>query len=132
MAKYDLREVFELIDADEVESSVSTAVSRVMEVYSGSHPSMEAAEAENFIIDGLKSLTEDDFVRTVLMKITRTPADEYGLVYDNRDWYVKLSIETYLGTDERYVDNVSFHPPEKDLTTVNGLILKGQGDGKKI
>lgn len=126
MAAFSLTEVLSLIECDEIEFARSSAINPVIREYSDSNPFMTPEEAENFIIDGIRSLEAGNFVKTVPMVGTDSYADEYGLVYDNRGWYIKLSIETYPGSEERYVDNISFHPPRRDLSTVGGIKLKGR------
>lgn len=69
------------------------------------------------------SLTEDDFVETVML-CDGTPADVYGLELSGGSWYVKFMItpQTSARDDLLEVDLVSCHPPLHDLRTRRGII----------
>ena len=123
---FSLAEVLELIRNDDIEFAISSAIKPVITAYSDSNPYMSTVEAENLIIDALLQLENCHFVRTVIMTTNGAKADESGMIYDNRGWYVKLSISTYPGSDERYVDNISFHPPRRDMKTTGGIIIRGK------
>lgn len=123
---FPLTEVFNLINNDYIEFALSSSIKPVIAAYSDSKPYMSTFEAENLIIDALLQLRDENFVRTVIMKANGARADEYGMIYDNRGWYLKLNIETYPGSDERYVDNISFHPPRRNLTTTGGINIRGK------
>lgn len=48
--------------------------------------------------------------------------DEYGLEdYEGHNWYIKFSIVT---NDGEYIEEVSFHPLEKEMTLLDGRTLK--------
>lgn len=102
------------------------AVIRVLEA-KGSQRS--TAEADRFILRGLKELTEAHFVESVIQwGDPNCVADVYGLIFDGSPWYVKFRIDT----EEQTLEEISFHPPEKELTTVGGLkIPKGEVDHEK-
>lgn len=50
--------------------------------------------------------------------------DVYGLSFGGECWYVKF----LLAEDEQgeFVDQVSFHPIEKDMTLANNKVLRGK------
>jgi hypothetical protein len=48
--------------------------------------------------------------------------DEYGLVYEKRGWYAKFRID-----EDGDLDEISFHPPERELKTVGGLVIAAGG-----
>lgn len=81
-------------------------------------------EAEEFIYNGILKLDSNCFSETKLQWDNPPDlVDVYGLQLDNENWYVKFSI----GQDENgeYLDEISFHPLEKDMKLANGKILKG-------
>lgn len=73
-------------------------------------------EAESIILRGILKLQNEDFNRRISMwgKV----ADEYGLEgYLTYNWYVKFMIE------DGDLEQISFHPCEKDMTLANGRTI---------
>lgn len=73
-------------------------------------------EAETIILRGILKLQNEDFNRRISMwgKV----ADEYGLEgYLTYNWYVKFMIE------DGDLEQISFHPCEKDMTLANGRTI---------
>ena len=130
-ARYPLQSVFAIIDAGDLSrvwfSAPSRSLSSVLKVYQGeaSGPK-DPEEAKRFILKGLRSLKEENFVRTVIMwGDPNCLGDEYGLVFDKRGWYAKFRID-----EDGDLDEISFHPPERELKTVGGLIIPAGGKVK--
>jgi hypothetical protein len=53
----------------------------------------------------------------------RSVSDVYGVQINGRDWWIKLTLEE-VESDKKHVLVISFHPPEREFTTVAGLELK--------
>ncbi len=89
-------------------------------------------EAEAFILKAIRSLTEVHFCESVLQwNDPKCVADVYGFNYDDRPWYVKFRINRE-DEDDAFLDEISFHPPEKEMKTVDGVVVPIGGDnGKK-
>lgn len=86
-------------------------VARVLELDIDSAPLVVA--------NGIMTLEEKDFSRTVLQ--WDTLADEYGLEnFKGHNWYVKFRLET---NDGSFLEEISFHPIEKELRLANGRVL---------
>ena len=120
--KYSLQLVFDIIDSDDSEkvrfSAKSKSIDPVIEVYSKTSNPKTISEAQLFILSGLKTLTDLNFVqRTIQWNNPKCIADVYGLIYDKRPWYIKFVIED--GT----LEQISFHPPIAELKTIRGLII---------
>lgn len=43
--------------------------------------------------------------------------DKYGLMFDGRPWFIKFAIV------DGELEEISFHPPEKELKTLSGLVI---------
>lgn len=82
-------------------------------------------EAEKIILDGILKLEESGFGRQAL-QLDVVVVDIYGLEsYLGYDWYVKFLIED--GT----LDEISFHPLERDLKLADGRNLESVIDESK-
>ncbi len=74
-------------------------------------------EAVEIILEGISMLKLEDFQASVM--VWDDVADEYGLCsYLGRNWYVKLRID-----DDNVLNEISFHPCEKDMQLPSGRIL---------
>lgn len=74
-------------------------------------------EVEAFILRGIKTLTDAHFIQRVLQwDDPKCVADVYGIIFEGCPWYVKFLID-----EEGILEPISFHPPEKDLTTSGGI-----------
>ena len=117
--KYDLNAIRQLCSTGNREliwfSATSRSTSQVIAVYAATDSPKGYKEAVEFILKGLQALTTEDFVESVLQ--WNTVADVYGLVFDNRPWYVKFIFENGV------LEEISFHPPEKPLKTVSGKTI---------
>lgn len=125
-ARYPLADVFSIISSGDSErvwfSAPSRSIDKVIKVYMKTNTPKTIQEAQNFIMSGIKSLTPNDFVQSQLQwDDPKCVADVYGLIYDNKPWYVKFLIE------QGDLEQISFHPPEKEMKTVTGKIIS-QGD----
>ena len=95
--------------------ALSSAVNRVIETL---HKTDHGARV--FILDQICKLEDCDFCQSVVM--TEEVYDEYGKIIDEIPWYIKLAI---LEEDkEEFISCISFHPLEKDMKTVSGIIKK--------
>lgn len=73
-------------------------------------------EAEAIILDGILKLENADFSRRISM--WDSVADEYAIEgYLGYNWYVKFMVE------EGDLEQISFHPCEKDMTLANGRTI---------
>lgn len=120
--KYELKDVFSIINSGD-ETKIWFSVPRksyewVVQVYADTENSKTNSEAIEFIKLGILSLTEDNFVNQVTMYSDPTDiADEYGLIFDDKPWYIKLQIT------EGELNEISFHPPQKRLKTFSGKVI---------
>lgn len=126
-ARFDLQDVFKIIDSgdrDKIQIGYQRGTKLVIEAYRNSTTPMENREADDFILAGVRSLTPDNFCKSVLHKNDSSVImDEYGLIYDDKPWYVKL----YLDGD--FLFQLSFHPPQREMKLENGTkIPKGESD----
>lgn len=120
--KYDLKDVFDIINlADEERiwfSVPAKSYESVVQVYSETDSPMTNSEAVSFVLDGILALQDENFVNQVTMYGDPTDvADEYGIIYDGKPWYVKLQII------EGDLNEISFHPPQKKLVTFSGKVI---------
>lgn len=130
-ARYSLPEVFAIIDTADLDrvwfSAPPRSLKAVLMIYQSevSGPK-DPGEAKRFILQGIRILKEVNFVRTVVMwNDPSCLADEYGLIYEKRGWYAKFRID-----EDGDLDEISFHPPERELKTVGGLIIQAGGKVK--
>ena len=73
--------------------------------------------AERMILEGLLQLEKHHFSQRVSM--WDGVADEYGLEdYLEHNWYINFMIEA-----DGSLEEISFHPCEKDMTLANGKVL---------
>lgn len=130
-ARYLLPGVFAIIDAGDLSriwfSAPSRSLKPVLKIYqSEASGPKDPEEAKRFILRGIRSLKEENFVRTVIMwGDANCLGDEYGLISDNRGWYAKFRID-----EDGELDEISFHPPERELKTVGGLVIPAGGKVK--
>lgn len=116
-AAYSLVEVFRLIGERKVIfSAPSRSIRRVIDVYRGSDAPKTETDARDFILEGLKTLTERNFCGSQV-QWGDLVVDKYGLIYDGKPWFVKFAI-----TDGE-LEEISFHPPEQELRTHGGLLV---------
>ncbi|MBI3556683.1 MAG: type II toxin-antitoxin system MqsR family toxin [Deltaproteobacteria bacterium] len=130
-ARYLLKDVFRLIaDGSYWFSARPRSSYAVIKAYGSSGKTLSADEAEAFILKAIGDLTEGHFCESVLQwNDPKCIADVYGLIYDERPWYVKFRIDSEEGET---LEEISFHPPEKEMKTVNGSVIpKGANDGKE-
>lgn len=125
-AKNELPHVFGLIHANKYWfSAPSRSVSKVIEVYAASGKPMTNTEAEAFIIQGVLALKEENFFQSGTQ--WEMVVDIYGLIHHGLPWYVKLGVqdeETEDGTKEPWLQEISFHQPEKAFKTVGGIEIQ--------
>jgi hypothetical protein len=77
-------------------------------------------DAEKIILDGIFRLQNSDFCRSNLQ--WGLVMDEYGLEsYLGHNWYIKFYISKEDGLEA--LEEVSFHPLEKDMHLTDGRIL---------
>jgi len=124
-AKYDLQKVFPLVNNRDVEfNSPSRSIFEVIKFFDQKQKPCSNVEAMEYIFEGILSLNENCFSRRILQ--WDIVADEYGLQFEGENWYVKFLIDK--DDDGEFLEEISFHPLEKEMTLANGKKLKG---GKK-
>ncbi len=121
-AKYPLQQVFDFIDTEDSEkvwfSATSKSIGPVIEVYFNTSSPKSIIGARLFILAGLKTLTDLNYVkRSIQWNNPKCIADVYGLIYDKRPWYIKFVIE------DGVLEQISFHPPKAELKTMGGLLI---------
>lgn len=120
-ARYPLESIFALINTRDREriwfSAPSRSIFAVLQVYGKTNNSKTPEEGREFILAGLKALTEKNFVESVTQwGDPKCVADVYGLIYDSRPWYVKFRIN-----EDNILEEISFHPPEKAMITIGKI-----------
>jgi len=122
-ARHPLTEVKRLVKAhlEKGEDTVwFSAASRSIDPVVASYPHFSTQEATAWILRAILTLQEGDFCFSNLQwGDPNLVADVYGLVFDGRPWFVKFLIENGC------LEEISFHPPEKTLTTVSGKQIPG-------
>ena len=122
-AAHSLDEVKRLINAylQNGEDTVwFSAITRSVDQVTALYPRFSTQEAVRFILEAVLSLSEQDFCSSNLQwGSTNLVADVYGLIYDDKPWFVKFLIENNT------VEEISFHPPEKPLKTSGGKLIPG-------
>ena len=79
--------------------------------------------ANEIIANGLSILEGSDFYRRKLQ--WHDVFDEYGLEnYKGHNWYVKYCIVKEDTNATEYIEEVSFHPLEKEMSLPDGRTLK--------
>lgn len=101
----------------------SRSVLPVQQTYERLGKPKDGVEAQWFILDGIKKLTERHFFRSSIQWDDPTLiADIFGLIYDGLPWYIKFML-----TEECILEEISFHPPERKFKTVGGILIpKGE------
>jgi len=125
-SKFELSDVFKIIDSkDETKiyfSAFSRSVMPVMEVFQIENKAITQEQAKEYILEGIRTLTPEHFVRTVILFNDSTYlADEYGCYFDNKPWYIKFRID-----EEGNLEEVSFHPPLRDIVTSAGIVIEAR------
>lgn len=123
-ANYLLEEVFKIVDSGEPDriwfSARSRSIDAVIKAYMNTQCPKTIEGAQNFILSGIKTLTPNDFVESVYQ--WDCIADVYGIIYDERSWYVKFRID-----ENNDLEQISFHPPTKEMKTISeNLIPRGK------
>ncbi|MBI3294133.1 MAG: hypothetical protein HYZ71_05320 [Deltaproteobacteria bacterium] len=130
-ARHPLQSVFAIIDTGDLDriwfSAPTRSISTVLRIYkSEASGPKDPDETKRFILQGIRTLKEINFVRTVVMwNDPSCLADEYGLIHEKRGWYAKFRVD-----EDGDLDEISFHPPERELKTVGGLIIPAGGTVK--
>ncbi len=76
--------------------------------------------ANRKIAMGLLGLEEKDFLRRTWQ--WNDVFDEYGLEnFEGHNWYIKYCV---VKEDSKYIEEVSFHPLEKEMVLPDGRVLK--------
>lgn len=122
--RYSLQEVHQAIEKGRVKfTAPHRSVNIVVLVYEAVGNMKSEKEAEEFIIEGMRHLSERHFCKSIVQwSDPACLADVYGLIYDKLPWYVKFRLN-----EEGVLEEISFHPPERNLRTVGGLMIpKGQ------
>lgn len=115
-ANYSLTRVRELVRNDQKPYfSTTRATNCVIEELQ-----LTLEEAKQFMISGIIQLTEDNFCESVL--INGDVYDVYGKRIKKIPWYIKFSI--FEDEGGFYLYNISFHPTEKQLTTIAEVLEK--------
>jgi hypothetical protein len=125
--KYELADVFQLIRVSKYWFSArSRSVNEVIRVYANSGSPKTTADAEKLILNALLTLTEKNFYQRNFQ--WEVILDIYGLIYDNRCWYVKFAVvdEEENGMTDLWLQEISFHPPKEGSVTLGGIKIKAE------
>lgn len=120
---YSLEAVFALIDSYMIDgnennvwfSAESRSIEAVIAAYRGTEKCKDRVSAIDFILMGIKQLTDQWFWASHLQ--WGVVVDKYGLIYDEKPWFIKFAIEDNL------LNEISFHPTEEEVKTVGGFIV---------
>lgn len=123
-AKYALTEVAIAIKEKRYWfSAPSRSLSEVIRIFEKLGSPKNEMEATDFILQGIKSLKQTDFVQSVLQwNDPKCVADVYGTVIEGQPWFIKFRID-----EDGSLEEISFHPPNKSMTTVGGTVVP-EGD----
>ena len=124
MPKFSLTDVFAVIDSGDEKriwfSAKRRSVAAVIEVFRRAGTPKTYEEAVRFILEGIKTLTDADYVQTTTLFNDPTyVVDLYGVSFDGRPWYVKFRLD-----DDGDLEELSFHPPETEMRTVGGKLIQ--------
>lgn len=98
----------------------SLSLDQVIRVYQDSESPKSQWEAEEFIRAGMKALEPKNFAGRTRQWESEI-ADQYGIIFDGKPWFVKFLI----GQDGE-LEEISFHPPEKPLAIKSGEIIPSE------
>jgi hypothetical protein len=123
--KYSLEEVYEKIRQKKYWfSAMSRSIDQVIKAYGKVKNQEVIEEAEGFILDGILKLNEQNFYKRVIQwDDLSCIADVYGIILDGKPWFVKFRIDF----EENLLEEISFHPPEAEFTTVGGIRIPAGG-----
>lgn len=97
---------------------MSRSIDQVIESYGKAKTQESILEAEDFILNGIQKLTEQNFYKRVIQwDDLSCIADVYGIILDGKPWFVKFRIDF----EEDLLEEISFHSPEAEFTTVGGI-----------
>lgn len=82
-------------------------------------------EAKVYILEAMQELVAGDFSHSHSQ--WDGFADVYGVVRDEIPWFIKFMLGVDLEKKQEYLEQISFHRPEKDLKLANGKIIKTDG-----
>jgi hypothetical protein len=116
-AKYPLPEVFKRIKEKKYWfSAPSRSTDCIIEVFECTDRKMGIEQAETFALEGIFQLTDKHFYKRVL-QWSNCVADVYGLVFQNKPWFIKFRIDD----EDDVLEEISFHPPDEAFVTIGGF-----------
>lgn len=123
-ARYPLPEVRRLIEEKRYWFPAKPrSIHAVISVFEDLGTGIQESEAVSYILEAVSRLKTADFCESVLQwNDPKCIADVYGIMKDGHPWYVKLRI------DDNELEEISFHPPEKQMRLANGKMIPA---GKK-
>ena len=125
IAKYPLSEVFTLVmEGKYWFPAPSRSFLIVQGLYSETPKAKSTIEAKQFILAGILSLKPENFYKRQMQ--WGVIVDIYGLIFDDMPWFVKFAIapaENDDGFEESFLQEISFHPPERSFVTRGGIKL---------
>lgn len=96
----------------------SRSLDRVIDILS-----LDRIEADDYIVEGLRSLEESDYCTSNLSLGFK--CDVYVKVIDEIPWYIKFCLRDE--DDNEVLNQISFHPLEKDAEVCGVRIEKYEG-----
>ncbi|MEK2646447.1 hypothetical protein [Bdellovibrio sp. BCCA] len=119
-----LAKVKKLTEQNKIEATKTRALDFVQRIYK-----CGPSDAIKKITKEILELDKSNFAHT--RTINSLECDVYGKIIDAIPWYIKFCIDKdNLGRKGEFVNNLSFHPTEEELTTQSGKIPAYSG-GKK-
>ncbi|WP_041577453.1 hypothetical protein [Bdellovibrio bacteriovorus] len=133
-AHYPLIDVKKLVEEELNDSSagkvIFSAKSRSINAVIAVHKNlkghrMTSEKAAQFILYRLLEIQERDFCKTKVGQWDDPHfiVDQYGFSYEGVSYFIKFRIDSQSGE----LDEISFHPLEKDMILESGVTLKAQG-----
>lgn len=100
-------------------SAPSRSIHEVIRVFKDTDNPKSFEQAVDFILEGLLSLTEEDFVK-ISPQWDSDFADVYGLMFECLPWFVKFIF------NDGELEEISFHPPSQEMKTVSGKLIPSE------
>lgn len=95
------------------------SIDKVIEAYRSRGQSFSSDKAQKYIYYRLFELKAEDFHKSEHGDWGFV-TDQYGVRHNGIPWYIKFRLDKENGE----LDQISFHPLERDMTLANGKILK--------
>ena len=116
-------------DSDKVWFSArSRSIKCVVDYFKKKGQFMSELEAEEYILRSVLELNQNNFCDRKFH--WGSVKDVYGLAKDGENWFIKFEIEVCKTSGNDYLNQLSFHPTDDDMTLIDKSVLKRIGGSK--